>query len=249
MSAQAQRIVAELRNTAELRAAQSLDPCLTLQIGSLKRYQCRRFARTYADLAKDPRHAPAVQFFITDLYGDEVFQDRDAQFARIVPTAARLFSADMVNTIAMLSRLHALSEALDDRTARALLPTGPDIHRRSYISAWQATGQSVRRSEQLQLVIALGQSLSRHTHSKLLRSSLRLMRPAAQAAGLADLQRFLEAGFTAFQAMRDATEFLNAIRERESRLMRALFDCRPEDINEHGLPPTTNLQPLIDLPE
>ncbi len=56
-----------------------------------------------------------------------------------------------------------------------------------------------------------------------MRSSLRLMRGPAQAAGLGDLQRFLEAGFEAFGAMKGAQAFLGWIGERERALAAALF--------------------------
>ena len=49
------------------------------------------------------------------------------------------------------------------------------------------------------------------------------MRKPARAAGLGELQRFLEAGFDTFKAMRGATEFLSLINERETLLVSTLF--------------------------
>ena len=51
-----------------------------------------------------------------------------------------------------------------------------------------------------------------------------MMRGPAKAAGLAELQRFLEAGFDTFRAMRGAREFLATIGERERTLAKALFE-------------------------
>ena len=61
------------------------------------------------------------------------------------------------------------------------------------------------------------------TRKALLRNGLRLMRGAAGAAGLGELQHFLETGFDTFKAMRGAQEFLSLVAERESRLASALF--------------------------
>jgi hypothetical protein len=49
------------------------------------------------------------------------------------------------------------------------------------------------------------------------------MRRPAQAAGLGELQRFLESGFDTFGAMKGAAEFLDTVRDREQALSAALF--------------------------
>ncbi|OYT87384.1 MAG: hypothetical protein CFE43_21765, partial [Burkholderiales bacterium PBB3] len=239
---------ADLHSIAELRAVQAQDHALESRVAALKRYQCRRFEQTYADLAQDARYAPAVRFFVTDLYGDQVFQQRDAQFARIVPSLARLFNADMLQTVADLAALHALSEQLDDTTARALPASTSRIDRQAYLAAWQATGQAELRTQQLTLVLGLGEALTRYTRSKLLRTTLRLMRPAAHAAGLADMQRFLEAGFDAFVAMGTTADFLATVQQREMQLIRALF-ASPNGTNQRSADGQAELERILaDLP-
>jgi len=49
------------------------------------------------------------------------------------------------------------------------------------------------------------------------------MRAPAAAAGLGSLQKFLESGFDAFQAMRGADEFLKLLAERETDWIDHLF--------------------------
>jgi len=51
-----------------------------------------------------------------------------------------------------------------------------------------------------------------------------LMRGPARAAGLSDLQVFLEEGFDTFRAMRGAGEFIRIVDEREHTLVKMLFD-------------------------
>ena len=46
---------------------------------------------------------------LDELYGPQDFSDRDAQFARVVPALVRLFPQELVETVAVLARLHALS--------------------------------------------------------------------------------------------------------------------------------------------
>jgi hypothetical protein len=75
----------------------------------------------------------------------------------------------------------------------------------------------------LELVMRVGRSLDRHTRSLVLRASMKAMRGPARAAGLGELQAFLETGFDAFGAMRGAREFLATIETRETALVERLF--------------------------
>jgi len=57
----------------------------------------------------------------------------------------------------------------------------------------------------------------------MLRNALRLMRGPARAAGLAEVQRSLEAGFEVFRAMKGAQDFIALIDARERALAASLF--------------------------
>lgn len=218
----AQAILASLQEVATERARRTASPDLAARVKALKAYQQRRFERTHADLLADRRHGPAARFFLDDLYGPQDFAERDAQFARIVPALVRLFPPAIVATVAQLAALHALSERLDTQMAQAL-PT-PQISRLDYVLAWQATGQPELRQQQLQRVLALGEQLDQFTRHRWLRHSLGLMRGPARAAGLGTLQAFLERGFDTFAQMGGGGHLLQCLRERESALMRRLFE-------------------------
>lgn len=227
-------ILSALEVVADERRARAAAPGLAARVEALKGYQQERFRRSYADLLAHPRFAGAAQFFLEDLYGPGDFSRRDAQFARIVPALIRLFPHEIVATVDTLARLHALSERLDTEAARHL----PDVQvdARHYVSAWQATGQPDARRAQIDLTLEVGRALEHYTRNPLLRHSLRLMRGPAQAAGLAELQHFLERGFDTFRTMRGADEFLRTIAERESQLCARLFDPHALDALEcrHG---------------
>lgn len=222
-TALADRITGHLQTVAQLRAGRGADPALHQRVQALKAYQAQRFERTYADLLAKPRYHAAARFFLDELYGPQEFADRDAQFGRIVPALVRLFPHEIVETVAALGQLHALSESLDDSTARHL-PRLP-VDAAGYAQAWQATGRAPAREQQIALTLQIGAALDHYTRNRLLRSTLRLMRGPAKAAGLGALQRFLEAGFDAFGAMKGAGEFLGWVGERERALAAALFDA------------------------
>jgi hypothetical protein len=223
------------------RHARAADPTLAARAVQIKRYQQRRFELCYADLLASGRYQRAARFFLEQLYGPTDFVERDRQFARIVPKIAAMMPAEVSATVGDLARLHAISERLDSEMARAL--PGDEVGPASYVRAWQHVGQEAQRTTQIELVLAIGAALDRFTRHAWIVTALRLMRGPARAAGLAALQAFLESGMDSFRSMRGAGEFLTIVRERETALMRALFDT---DLGPVSTIPTSG--PLQKLP-
>lgn len=229
MSATAEAILANLKAVNDERTSRSAEPGLLAKVSALKEFQQRRFSHTYADLLVAARYGAAARFFLDELYGPSDFSRRDTQFARVVPALVRLFPSEVVQTVATLARLHALSETLD--TAMARYVDGGPITAQGYIRAWQATGCATDREAQIALTLEVASRLDQFTHKPLLRNSLRLMRGPARAAGLAELQRFLESGFDTFRAMRGTKEFISIVETRERALASSLFKA---DLHEIG---------------
>lgn len=214
-------MLAHLQEVDRQRQLRQADPDLLVKVQALKRYQQQRFAKTYADLLATPRYEQATRFFLQELYGPGDYTRRDAQFARVVPTLTRLFPAEVVATVGKLARLHAISERMDTRMAQQLSDTRIDGW--AYIGAWQVCGEPVQRQLQIDLTVDVGQSLEQLTRKPLLRQALRMMRGPATAAGMSELQSFLETGFDTFRAMGGAREFLQTVRARETALVVSLF--------------------------
>ncbi len=217
-------ILSHLHEVERQREYRLSIPGLPQMTEQLKQFQQMRFRRSYADLLAHPRYTGAAQFFLDHLYGPGDFSRRDAQFARVVPTVVRLFPSDVVSTVAKLAELHALSEDLDTRMAEELLADGGPISPEAYLQAWQKTGMREQRETQIELTIQIGAELERLTRKPLLRQALRMMRGPAGAAGLTELQSFLEVGFDTFRAMKGADEFLSTVDRRERALCDTLFE-------------------------
>ncbi len=216
-------ILEHLAQVATERSRRAADPELAAAVPRVKAYQQRRFSFTYADLLASARYRPAAQFFLDELYGPRDFTRRDTQFERVVPALVMLFPPAIVDTVAVLAELHALSEQLDSALALRLAANAP-LAPAAYASAWQASAAPAQREQQIALTLRVGESLDRLTANPVLQGSLRLMRMPAIGAGLGDLQDFLEAGFDSFRAMHGAREFLATVDAREHRLNRALFE-------------------------
>lgn len=222
MNPKAEAIVELLQQVARERRRRSLQPTLDAAVSAVKRYQQQRFMHTYADLLGSQRYRAATTFFLDELYGPRDFSQRDAQFLRVVPTLVRLFPASIVETVETLARLHALSEVLDSEMG--IHVGARHITAAIYVAAWQATARRPDRRLQIDLTLAVGAALDRFTRQPLLRQSLKMMRGPAKAAGLGELQRFLESGFDTFKQMNGAKDFLEIVRTREQALADALFD-------------------------
>ena len=225
--ADAATILRDLAAVGAERARRAAQPDLGARVQALKRYQQQRFRLTHGDLLASARYGAATRFFLDELYGPQDFNRRDAQFERIVPALVRLFPQTIVDTVGTLGELHALSESLDSAMAERLPSSEIDAAR--YVHAWQGTGRAANREQQLALTLQVGASLDHYTRRPMLTTSLRMMRGPAGAAGMSELQAFLEQGFDTFRAMNGSEEFLHLIDTRERVLMRLLFEADAGD--------------------
>lgn len=209
------------------RQRRTADAALAARVTALKAWQQTRFELTHANLLAEPRTHAAARFFLDELYGPADFARRDAQFVRIVPALVRLFPQGIVETVATLAELHARTESLDSAMAQALPRAQVDAP--GYVTAWRAVGRRADRDAQLALVLEVGAGLERYTRAPLLMASLKMMRGPSRAAGLSELQSFLERGLDTFRAAfrtpREAHAFLEGVERRERALLERLSDA------------------------
>ena len=221
----AERIRTHLQGVQQLHQ-QAHAAGLDEAVKAIKQLQAQRFRGTYADFLAHPSYGPATRFFLDELYGVHHFAQRDDQFARIAGALERLFPAAVAQLAVDLAETHALTETLDHALASHWLSLDAQLTASDrYSQSWRLTGERPARARQLAVVQHMGLELQRLTRMKPLRLALRMMRNPARAAGLDALQHFLESGFDAFSALGDAREFLETIRQRESRWIDVLFDA------------------------
>lgn len=192
----------------------------------LQRWQAQRLQRSFAEFLQDPERRAAAEFFLTDVYGERDFQQRDADIARILPKMQRLLPATLLETVADGIELAALSHAFDLRMADALqqaLAPGAAVEVSSYAAAYRAVGHRRLRARQIVLIGQVGQGLAAALHLPGVGTLLRVSRLPARAAGLGELQSFLERGFAAFARLGDAKAFLADIQRSETQVMQRLF--------------------------
>jgi hypothetical protein len=215
-------LILQLLQSVELeRTRRNSDADLAGRVLAVKSYQHSRFAATYQDMLQSGPTRRAALFFLNELYGPKDFSDRDQQFVRVVPSIVRVLPKTLVSTVLTLARLHALSEELD--TAMGMAAGAAFLRDDDYGVIWRAVGRAEDRSRQIDWMLEIGLSIQAHSRKSWVRTSLRLMRGPANAAGFGALQSFLEEGLESFSALPDAKVFLGTIAARERALAQRLF--------------------------
>lgn len=206
------------------------EPRNTLPIlPELQRWQAARLRETFTDFLASPRERPAAEFFLTDLYGDFDVSGRDANIERVLPVMRRVLPGRLLGAATDAIELSVLSHALDLRVAAELDEMGvTTIDTVIYGVAYRNTRLRRLRRRQIELVRTIGESLDRTVTQPMVGSLLRMSRMPAKAAGLSELQSFLERGFAAFRALGGSRAFVNSIADRELRVSERLFSGHPE---------------------
>ena len=206
----------------QLRRRIAGEPALRETVRKLEAFQSGRLAATYRDLLQDARFRPAVEFFLSDLYGPQDLSARDDQVLRALDKLKRFLPSAALDALARAFELQVMSLELDAQTA-GLLPAGRDIDAGSYAAAYRAAGQATERERQISLIGEIGRLLDMLASRRDVGLALRLAHGPAHAAGYGDLQDFLERGYRAFRQMEGAGPFLTTIAHRERLLMQQLF--------------------------
>jgi hypothetical protein len=197
----------------------------------VRRWQALRLEASFDRFLHDPRRRPAAQFFLNDVYNDRDFSRRDADIARVLPTMQRLLPAALLATLADAIELGLLTHAFDLRLAGTLERISPREHALDgalYARAYRESGLHRLRRHQIDLIARVGLGLARALRMPGVATLLRLSRGPARAAGLGELQGFLERGFAAFDGLGDARAFLHEIEADEREVSRRLFSGHPD---------------------
>ena len=191
------------------------------RLRELRTWQAARLSRTYADLHADPQFRRAVDFFLSDLYGPQEFTSRDRDLTRAWSYLKSTLPQAALDSLTGAIELQVLTIELDLQMVAAL-PEGP-VTQQTYESAYRAMGRRDARARQIDLIVAIGETLNRVVRHAWIGLALRAAHTPAHAAGFGALQDFLERGFAAFREMNDAQRLLRAVRDRETQLMDAIL--------------------------
>jgi hypothetical protein len=197
----------------------------------LGRWQAERLAASFDRFLRGPRRRPAAQFFLSDVYNDRDFSRRDADIARVLPMMQRLLPSTLLTTLSDAIELGLLTHAFDLRLASVLQSAAPrrrQLDATLYAQVYRNAGLPRLRNHQIDLIARVGAGLAGALRTPGIATLLKLSRGPARAAGLAELQGFLERGFSAFAQLGDAQEFIGEIELDERETSRRLFAGDPD---------------------
>ena len=234
----AQRLTRLIAANRQLRDPELSPDNRSPWLPALQRWQAQRLKESFRRLLRESSTRPAAEFFLSDLYGDHDVSGRDAGVARVIPRLTRLLPEDFLVTAADAIELGALSHALDLRMVRHFEAgygeDGRHVHidAERYAETYRRCGLRRLRRHQIDLILEVGNALDDAVQHPMLGRVLKLSRLPARAAGLTDLQQFLERGFGAFAKLGGADHFLGTIERQEREVSRRLFAAlpRPFDI-------------------
>jgi hypothetical protein len=199
----------------------SATPEFAARLHDVRTWQATRLARTYDDFRVDRRYARAIEFFLTDLAGPQNFTRRDRDLTFAWPRLQRTLPRPAAEVLARAIEFEVLTAELDHAIV-AQLPPGP-LTDATYAAAYRAVGSREARTRQIELIVGMGRALDGMVSLPGIGLVLRLAHIPAHAAGFGALQDFLERGFSAFREVHGTERLLDAIRDRERRLMDTLL--------------------------
>ena len=205
----------------------------------LQRWQQKRLLTSFSDLLEEACYQPAIEFFLSDIYGGLDFRERDQDMGKVLPVMVRFLPDGALVTLSEAFELQAISLEYDERMAHYMRRENiSQLDMESYLPVYLAGGDKEGRARQIRLIHKLGYDLDRLVRKPMVNHLVRLLRGPAHAAGFGSLQEFLETGLESFRALDDARGFVDTIYEREWAAMERLFDGEPDPFR---LQP--NLQP------
>ncbi len=219
-----------LDRLTELRRARRQDADRAARLHRITEWQVARLASTHSDLLANPRYRPAVQFFLSDLYGPMDFRQRDNELARISPMLARVLSDNALRTMGRALEMNILTEEVDAAIERSLSDLGfsEELDEEIYLRAYRRCEDADKRRRQIELIREVGEDLDEIVARPWIKRALKMARRPATMSGLGDLHQLLERGFYAFHDMRGAEEFLDAIVGRELQILERIVARHPQ---------------------
>mgnify|MGYP001826473978 FL=1 len=190
----------------------------------LQHWQRRRIARSFDDLIRQPGYRPAVEFFLSEIYGGLHFRERDQDMSKVMPVMKRFLPDQTLLTMSEAFELQAISLEFDMDMAEYMAQQqigSLDMPR--YCEVYRARDDKQGRELQILLIRKLGYDLEKLVRWPLVNYLVRLLRGPAHAAGFGGLQEFLESGLVSFRALEDPEYFIETIYEREWDSMERLF--------------------------
>lgn len=192
---------------------------------SLQQWQQQRLLRSFGDFEQLEGYRPAVEFFLSEIYGGLDFRKRDQDMGKVMPVMVRFLPDRALNTLSEAFELQAISLEFDMEMAVFMGTRGlRELDMAAYGEVYRCCSERAGRERQILLIRKLGYDLDSLVRKSFVNYLVRLLRGPAHAAGFGELQEFLESGLESFRALEDTEYFVETIYAREWESMQRLFN-------------------------
>jgi hypothetical protein len=190
-------------------------PVRTYKI-ALQQFQSDRLRRDHHDLASEPQYHLIGEFFFNEMYGPRDYSARDDQ-ARRLRQFVNIIPGLTIRDVEPALQLLELSNQLDEAVVTKLLDLRAPLNfdEALYNQAYRAADNYAERIEQLELVRTALYNVFRTSSKPLIRLTLERTESLAHMVGMAEIHRFLRAGYEAIQPVRDIYRFVETVYLRE----------------------------------
>jgi hypothetical protein len=213
------------------------DPALLENYTRFVAWQTDYMLPFYEDLRASKDYSAAVDFVVSDLTGIGVSQ-RDHDIARVVPIMSKMLPEKALRTMAAAMRLNARVLEINLSICRILYSENSGVREFSeadYCAASRQAGSLDECLELIHLTAEVGHSLDHVVRIPMIGAMLRAMRMPARLWGFAAMQKFLEKGYTTFDALEDVDRFLDVISNRMAEVFTRIFTEPIERLNDAPL--------------
>lgn len=223
-------VIQHANNNEQARHHRIAEEGLPPGMAELRAFQCERIARTYADFSAQREFAPAVQFFLSDIYAPRDFSQRDYDAERAYNFLHKFVPAEMLKIVTDARRLIYLSYALDQALLTQLERQGDaaPLTTERYARAYRECLNPLERQEQIELMLLVLHDAAATARMPLTGPALRIVRSPALKAGWHEMYSFLERGHRAYSRVKHPELLIRAIRKRELAFMFKLFAGEPD---------------------
>ena len=201
------------------------DPDLLQQYEHFVAWQLDYMLPFYEDLGATADRAAAVEFFVSDLTGIDL-SERDREIAKVVPLMSRMLPGKALHAVATAMQLNARVLGINLSICRELykeIAIDTAITEASYCAACRRASRLEECLDLVHLTAEIGRDLDQLIRIPMIGLTLKAMRVPARLAGFGALQKFLERGYTTFNALEDVDQFLDDMIARMTEVFTQIF--------------------------
>ncbi len=221
------QFIHDLKQDASMERQEIAPAGLPSALQELRTWQTQRLTCTYQDFLEDPRYGNACRFFLDDVYAPRDFSQRDHDIEHFYQLMLRFVPEQMLALVREAIELNRFSNQLDLRLLNALDEAGvapAALTPQSYARAYRICANYPDRVEQIDRLVRVLEEVAAGARNPLVLVTLKLAHGPASMAGWGDLQDFLVRGCQAFRQMKGGLKFIQAVQQREMRILNRLFD-------------------------